>query len=350
MALLAVLLCHGVPTDSLFAFVRHFGPQGVRICFGLSGFLIGSLLLREQQTKGGIDLVGFYFRRAFRILPPLYLMLGVIVTLGAIGILAPMPRAEWWADTLFLQSYVGKFPGRTEYTVHLWSLAVEQHFYLLFPVLLGALGRRRFFWLLVTLLAVAPLWREVDDHFVHLGQFFPGIFPRYRTDRCFDFLLWGVALAYALQSARARDLLTRFLSTPMLCLIALLFAVLGWKQPPHTLALEGIGVALMLAGTVLRPTAWPARLLELAPLRLLGRISYGFYLWQQLFFVSSFRAPAWPQSFPVNFLMCLGLATGSHLLIEVRLVELGKRLLTARQRLEVRPALLGISRASPSVR
>jgi hypothetical protein len=132
LAIIFVMLSH-VGLERLFP-----GQFGVTLFFFLSGYLITTLLRRELERTGRIDLGGFYLRRAVRILPPLYITILFVLSLNAAGAIPPM---KLWAvpfDLVFLSNY---FPF-SSIPIGLWSLAVEEHFYLGFPLLFLLLGRR----------------------------------------------------------------------------------------------------------------------------------------------------------------------------------------------------------------
>ncbi|MBV8072845.1 MAG: acyltransferase, partial [Acidobacteriaceae bacterium] len=118
---------------SSWAYLLRFGHIGVALFFGISGFLITTLLLREEARNGRISLSKFYIRRCFRILPAYYALLGSITILGLIT-----SRAELMSSLCFVRNYIHEGAGGGSYvTGHLWSLAVEEHFYLLWPGLLA---------------------------------------------------------------------------------------------------------------------------------------------------------------------------------------------------------------------
>src|SRR5207248_5891757 len=104
--------------------------------FAISGYLICTRLLVEEETTGSISLRSFYIRRVFRILPPAYVYLAVVAGLSAAGMIAAA-----WTDiasaALFYSNYI---EPRSWFTGHFWSLAMEEHFYLLWPPLLLLLG------------------------------------------------------------------------------------------------------------------------------------------------------------------------------------------------------------------
>lgn len=154
------------PLDGLRAiaigivFLGHSGTGGaglgVTVFFFLSGYLITSLLRAEMAQKRTIDLTAFYLRRTLRIMPPLYLTLLAVFLTWRLGLI-DYPVDVWAipSQIFFLQNYAGLWGHDHGLPVtNLWSLAVEEHFYLVFPlVYMTVLGRmapaRAAFWCLV---------------------------------------------------------------------------------------------------------------------------------------------------------------------------------------------------------
>jgi peptidoglycan/LPS O-acetylase OafA/YrhL len=123
----------------------RIGWLGVDLFFVLSGFLIGGLLLSEYAKHGKIDVTRFYVRRGLKIYPPYLVFLAYLILVPCVKALSKGGDAlavfatEWgryWPNFLFLQNYVGQNPAG-----HTWTLAVEEHFYLLLPLLLWFLAR-----------------------------------------------------------------------------------------------------------------------------------------------------------------------------------------------------------------
>src|SRR5262249_19081408 len=133
------------------------GTFGVRVFFVISGYLITQLLLAEQAKTGAISLKGFYLRRAFRIFPASYTYVGLILIFNAVGWVALMP----WDPTCALTYTVNYPPARAWPLGHLWSLSVEEQFYLGWPALLLLLGATRAPLLAAAVLAIAPAARVV---------------------------------------------------------------------------------------------------------------------------------------------------------------------------------------------
>jgi peptidoglycan/LPS O-acetylase OafA/YrhL len=160
LAIGLVLFSHRVIFDE-FTYLRPIGINagyaGVVVFFALSGFLITMLLLREELQTGRISLPLFYVRRALRLFPALWVYLFVV---GAVCLAGALPHHPWYSLVSSLM-YVRNLVGRGHETDHLWSLSIEEPFYLLWPLALIALPRRnlaRFFLALGGLVTVT-VWR-----------------------------------------------------------------------------------------------------------------------------------------------------------------------------------------------
>jgi peptidoglycan/LPS O-acetylase OafA/YrhL len=301
------------------------GGIGVSIFFGLSGFLICSRLLEEHASTGGISLRGFYVRRAFRIFPAAWTYLAGLAVLTAVGALAVQP-SEFLGSVFFFRNY---YPATDRwYTEHFWSLAVEEHFYLLFPALLALCGTGRARWVVPLLALAVAAWRALDNRFKWLSDALPHAYPYFRTDFRLDSLLWGcwTAMLVARYHERLRGRL--ILAIGLVSAAVVIGSTSNVIQVP-TAVLVAL-IPWMLAATVLRPRGVVGRVLELPPVRWIGRLSYSLYLWQQLFFVgwTYNLAPAmypW-QDFPWNVLALVSCASASYYLLERPLMRFGHRL------------------------
>jgi peptidoglycan/LPS O-acetylase OafA/YrhL len=317
------MVCHGVS-----ARWAERGAVGVNIFFGISGFLICSRLLEEWRRSGRISLAGFYIRRTFRILPPYMTYLAVLAALAGLGVLA-VNRWEWLSCLLFFRNYVtAPAPGAWWYTGHFWSLAVEEHFYLLWPTLLLLWGPRRARWGAAGLATAVAAWRTVDAHFHISARLVPGINFFMRTDTSLDGLFWGCWLALILEVPAWRERLARALSGAGWSAVVAAFLACVLFHFPLNLAGQAALIPLMLAGTVLRPDRLAGRLLESAPLRWVGRMSYSLYIWQQMFLVHEHSVPrlAWLQVWPWNVAAVFACAAASFYLIERPMIRWGHAL------------------------
>jgi len=299
--------------------VTRFGAFGVDVFFGLSGLLITKLLLDEFGRTGAFDLRGFYIRRAFRILPPYLMFLAVITAAG-------MWRSGWEVASclLFFRNYVpdALAGGATQ---HLWSLAVEEHFYLLWPGLLAWVGARRSKNLAARLALAVALWRMVQSQFA--ASVFPLIPAHFRTDVRLDALLWGCVVAFILDNADARARLAKQLQFGVWFAMAGLLGLCIVYYSEITSVMVAVLIPMLLAGTTLHPRWALSRALDWAPVTWIGRISYSLYLWQALFLYPGWEHPAhWWQQWPANLPVTVAVAALSYYAIEKPLQRVGRKL------------------------
>jgi peptidoglycan/LPS O-acetylase OafA/YrhL len=266
---------------------RHYfqfpfgGGYGVDLFFVLSGFLITSLLLAEHAEKGSISLRGFYSRRARRLLPALFAMLACYLVIAAAGrdpttdfrgALRAVAAGGFYTANIF-QVYWPDVIGRRG-VGPLWSLALEEQFYLLSPLLLVLALRKRISqrvieWTLLGAIAAVVLERIV---LVLAGSSY--VRMAYSPESRCDGLLAGVLLAFLLR--RPRALPPRAILAALLGLTAVVVAC-----PPQEIGgpiIDVVGVVL-IATAVTDPGGYFARSLSWRPLKGLGQISYSLYLW-----------------------------------------------------------------------
>jgi peptidoglycan/LPS O-acetylase OafA/YrhL len=325
--------------------LQAFGDRGVQLFFAISGILICSRLLEEQRLHGNISLTGFYIRRVFRIQPAAFIFLVAIGILAAIGMIHPTLPASLSALFCYRNFYAAAqlVPSPDDrYTAHFWSLAVEEHFYLLLPALL-VFGRKRVVPLLTTLSVLFFIWPPIARH---LGLA-PSELSYWRTDMSLRNLLFPALLAILLMRPSFRSWMTRVSSYNLLIVLtiaAILVSqiVLGGHLGGEIIC---IGFPLMVISTMLHPSRWLGRFLESSPLVFLGRISYSLYLWQQLFFIErqDYSALRFVQNLPLNLIAVLICAVASYYFIEKPLMRLGHRL--APPATPGRPDLIGSSAA-----
>ena len=317
VAIAAVLCCHaGWPT----ATIAPYGAMGVSLFFALSGFLITRRLMDEDR----IDLADFFQRRAFRILPPIAVYLSALAVLGLYLRVIPVDGAQLLASLFFYRNYLNAQAGHGWYTGHFWSLAVEEHFYLIWPVLLSIAGFRRARWVAPLLVLTVAVWRALDLHYGWIGHWDPALAGSIgRTDYRLDTLLLGCALALIWDDARVKALAR--CGGARLAIGAAIAAVCCqvWT-PPAYLTIVAALMVLVPASTVAQPRSWLGRILEWPPLAWVGRMSYSLYIWQQLFLSPSPR-DAW-QKTPWNLAAAFACAAASYYLIERPAIAYGRRL------------------------
>jgi peptidoglycan/LPS O-acetylase OafA/YrhL len=328
VAIIGVICCHLEP---LFPYsigkAMLLGGWGVQLFFALSGFLITSRLLDEYDQTGGIRWGDFYIRRAFRILPPAFFYLAVVAVLGLGLHLIPLQPRSIFSVIFFYRNYLS---GEDWYTGHFWSLAVEEHFYLMWPAILCIVGIARGRRTAVTLVFLAILWHVADSHFDWIGHFWPLLRTEtHRTDYNLDVLFLSAALAFLWRSERARATLQKFVRGYWaLGIFALQLLFLATKT-----SFQYTGVELLMAPlplvTVADPRGWLSRILETRLLGWIGRLSYSLYLWQQLTLRLTFLPKVF-QRLPLNCVLAFLTAAFSYYLIERRFIQMGARLIRRR--------------------
>jgi peptidoglycan/LPS O-acetylase OafA/YrhL len=262
------------------------GGLGVTIFFVLSGFLITTLMRGEFAESGTVSFRAFYLRRFLRLIPPLLVVTCISVAASLIaGIGSPFTPGGLASVLLYFSNYFQIFHGASSQPPGLgvtWSLAVEEHYYLLYPPLAVALLRLGRPAVSATILAVICAlvlgWRcwlmSHGGSTEYLGI---------ATDTRVDAILIGCVLAMLRnpwiephRSSRGADL-----TLAGLC-IALLVATLLWRSEffrfTWRYTLQSTAIAGLLYLAVARAKSWPWRWLNAAPLVYLGTVSYTIYL------------------------------------------------------------------------
>jgi peptidoglycan/LPS O-acetylase OafA/YrhL len=295
--------------------LTRFGACGVDIFFGLSGFLITTLLLQEHRQTGSISLRSFYIRRAFRILPPYFALLAAISIAGLWR-----SGQELAGCLLMFRNYVpDELVGRA--TQHLWSLAVEEHFYLIWPGLLVLFGPGRGKALAGWFAAAIGGWKIIEQHW-NLGAFL----------HCF--------IAFVLSDTRGRERFRREVSfAPWIGILILAVTFFATYNPLTSIG-AAISIPVLLAGTALNPQWGISQILNLRVVRWIGRISYSLYLWQELFLVPGWEYPhhIWLR-WPYNLFATILTASASYYLLERPLLKIGRKL-AARESTGIRNPIL----------
>jgi peptidoglycan/LPS O-acetylase OafA/YrhL len=273
------------------------GILGVDIFFVLSGFLITTLLLQERDRNGGISFRDFYVRRARRLLPALTALLAVALVAATAS--AVRNHDEWrFYRELLTTAYAYGFVTNIAVVWasssvafgmgHLWSLATEDQFYLLWPFILAVVARFRSSWALsiLCLMLTGELAREIQLYHAGASSTRIGIAPDTRSAG----IVVGCALAVLLKTrARSAIVETCRLCAPVAALA--LVWTLGAQLTDRDKFVGGTTVvavvtAVLLAG-VLDARSTVGKLLSLSPIVYLGRISYSLYLWHYPIFYSA---------------------------------------------------------------
>jgi peptidoglycan/LPS O-acetylase OafA/YrhL len=323
IAILLVLTDHAGELfhSSLIHKATRVGATGVGIFFALSGFLITSLLISEKTKTGRVLLSRFYVRRIFRIVPSVLVFLLTLIGLSYCGLLQ-VTALQLGSSLLLFRNYLHSDWGAGWYTAHFWSLMVEEHFYLIWP-LVYTFTKANIKALVGLALAVA-VWRAFSFHF-HL---LPGPWAPGRTDVRIDALLWGCILAVACSRPEWRVKLKRLLSGWMIVILVLIDIISNLGSGQHNYSFyEPIILAALVVWPILYSTSALRKLLDLRLLTFIGKVSYSLYIWQQLWMLFPGSPMLFPrlQVFPVNVLMALCFGIASYYLVEKPCIELGRR-------------------------
>jgi peptidoglycan/LPS O-acetylase OafA/YrhL len=317
---IALVLAFHIPAlpvrpGSLLGFVPVFqrmGWSGVDLFFVLSGFLIGGVLLDARESTNYFQV--FYARRFFRIVP-LYAVLLLVV--GGSWLVWPSAKVlgigrtgisllPWVTYLLLLQNFAMTLYG-TWGIIPLavtWSLAVEEQFYLTLPLFIRSLSRRALFRVALGGIALAPLLRALCHHLSPQNYFSWFTLLPCRGDT----LLLGVLAALLLRHSPYRAFLQARRRSLVLLLLVLLMGVASlalWAYDFHTsftmlsagMSVLAVFYATLLLYTVLFPSGWLGAGLRWRPLRTLGTVAYGVYLFHNLilqFFFNKFLSRRLP--------------------------------------------------------
>lgn len=297
------------------------GALGVRVFFVLSGFLITGLILREMDRKGTVSLRAFYIRRFFRIFPAYYTYLCLTVAAAALGweVLRP-------GDLVHAVTYTENYHVAHSWAVaHAWSLSVEEQFYLLWPVLLYCVGRKRGLIGAAAVVCIAPLVRLAEwygPHMLHVNVGFT-------FETVADALAVGALLAGWRERLSAMPWYRTLMSPKGAAAVAAVVLLIAAQDRPRLQALVGVtlmnvGIALLIDYFVRVPTGVMGRLLNTRVMRWIGVLSYSIYLWQQPWLDATRRGLA--TSFPVNVVLTMCCAAASYYLIETPALAYRRRL------------------------
>jgi len=335
------------------------GYLGVDLFFVLSGFLITTLLLEEWVHTSRIDLVAFWGRRARRLLPALFLVVVALALYlicnalwggpGANGLIdlsglrgdaiATLLYVNNWHLVFAHQSYFAQFSTPSPLQ-HTWSLAIEEQFYLVWPLVLLVLlkyGRRG--WRGVGATVTVAL--GVGSSVLMAALFHPGVDPSriyYGTDtRLFD-LMAGATVAFLAAARRQPDAQARrtlhWVGPAAAVVLGVFWVRAGTSGGlPTNFMFEGgfllcaALAALVVADARLIEPGWFARGLAWRPLHFVGTISYGIYLWHWPVIVYLNGARTGLSTWPLNLLrivVTLAVSTASYYLVErpIRLAHL----------------------------
>jgi peptidoglycan/LPS O-acetylase OafA/YrhL len=327
-----VVFCHSHLVHWAGDLGRAGGIAGVRFFFVISGFLITWLLLREEATTGRISLRNFYVRRILRIFPVYYTFLMVCWLLEAFGVANNMTNtSQWWLNVFFLANY-GSCEGPTGV---LWSLGVEEQFYLLWPLFFVGvcLFRRKVisFAILLATMVIAPVLRGLT---IVMGMDGTDILShRFTFLHHMDMLaigclgallIWHYPRVLAYAGAKWKLFVPIGLISLFLPYAARDIQGLG-IETVFGPTLQAIGFLCLMLTSVSNPNLALFKPLQWAPVVWLGTISYSLYLWHAVFLTGQYFGDG------DNFLVIFGLPISvlvaglSYHFLELPIVGLRRR-------------------------
>ena len=296
---------------------------GVNIFFVISGYLITTLLMKEKELTQSVSLKQFYIRRTLRIFPAYYFLLAVYALLQLCNVLHFAPLS--WLTSLTYTKYFYKSDWETG---HLWSLSVEEHFYLLWPLLFKTFKKYNF---LYAVIVIVPVFRLIANHYNISWMDSLSIFQRG------DAIVFGCLLALHYQKIthwvnRLVSINRLFILLPLVLLIIVYLAGLPFVKPTvinglitafgNTYGtLANIAIVMIIVISI-NSRNWWYKFLNIPAMNFIGKISYSLYLWQQLFFSTSLGIFS---MFPLNFIAIVCMALFSYYLVELPFLKIKRR-------------------------
>lgn len=318
LAILLVLVGHSVAfqTDSPHLAWTRLGEWGVDLFFAISGFIITLLLLREWNHSGTISLPNFYLRRALRILPPYAAFLGFVF----LGEWLRGPHLESFERFGLLTMTLNLFLIKSHYAGHIWSLSLEEQFYLLWPGILWCLGPRRGLYAALVVVLIVPAMRYLVQYYV------PGSLVYNSTPTRLDGIMTGCIVALlATGMAGPRLKAVGSIGSLLVLLVGALFVLFrNWCEEQSDSYLyyhsgSAIAMATILWFVVSAEGGWVAWFFQQRWITTFGLLSYSLYLWQQPFLYR--RSNAWWTTFPWNLAIIFAIASISYYCLEKPLLR-----------------------------
>jgi peptidoglycan/LPS O-acetylase OafA/YrhL len=301
--------------------IGDYAHLGVVVFFVISGFLITTLLLAEERIHGRVSLKLFYARRSLRIFPAAFAYLAVVGMLWTGGVIH-LKTSDMMCAITYTMNYL---PERSWQVGHLWSLSVEEQFYLVWPFAFAHLRPRNRVGTLAGVLLVAVLARLAARLFLE-GTAYRNLemFPMVA-----DSLAAGCLLGIARGWLESQSWYLRLLRPLPSILIFLCVLVLN-RYGAYTIdgvlgsTLINLGLAMLIHRCVLYSKGGFSQFLQRKPVAFVGVLSYSLYLWQQLFL--NRNSGTWTNAFPQNLVFAVVAAAASYFLLEKPLMRFRTRL------------------------
>ena len=287
ISIMMVLLSHLVGTKNFevspwISRLANMGSLGVKIFFVISGYLITTLLIAEYKKTGTISLLKFYFNRTFRIFPAFYMFVAVVSIVSLAGYISLND-----GDLLHAITYTTNYHHNRAWDLgHIWSLAVEEQFYLIWPAIFLFFGLRGAFVASFAYLLIGPIVRVLTWHYlpqdrVGIGESFQTVADSIATGCVLAFIrIWldGIASYIRLQKSKIT----------IIIIFAIIFLLNYLKGYPSVMLPVGetvlnISIALVIDWCLRNEESLLVKLLNNRQLVFIGVLSYSLYLWQQPF-------------------------------------------------------------------
>lgn len=307
------------------------GFLGVDIFFVLSGFLITSILQRDMEAKQTGMFRNFYIRRALRLLPALYVLLfASLLVAWWEGFPMDIQWRTTWHALLYLNNWnvQWNFMATQDDLGHLWSLAIEEQFYLVWPAVMYAMFKLRFNrFAIITSISVCILlvaWHRREMWYDGVSW----LFLYLRTDTRVDSLLMGALFAILYRHFDVGSKLLNWAAT--LCFFGIVY--IKYNPGDSFIFIGGFTLIAFLTGVVVLGAAdgswWGNRFVTNRTLRLMGKVSYGLYLWHAFIFrILGRHVTSGPQSLRValGLILAVAFTAASWVLVERPFLKLKDR-------------------------
>jgi len=295
------------------------GGLGVNVFFVLSGYLITFLLLKEEAKNETISLGGFYKRRFIRILP-IYFTLLIVFALFQIFGLFNFESCAWLTSLTFTKNYgCGSWIDG-----HLWSLSVEEQFYIFWPIVFKFCGKSLRKYFAFALLMLCPILRVYYYKHNQLGAY------NFSFQSNADCLMWGCIGAMYLKEIinYIKNINQKFLRIGIVLIILLVWQLqnlllLGWLTVPFFKTVISICSVLAFISFTNFKEGVSFNILNTRILNYIGILSYSIYVWQQIFFAPEVGIFHF---FPVNFISIFIVAFLSYNLVEKPFLKLKNKI------------------------
>jgi len=303
----------------------NLANSGVQLFFVISGFLIGGLLLKEKVETGSINIKKFYLRRIIRICPAFFVYILVIILLKCVHV-AHANNKDILVSSLFIADFGNV--GRSWLVGHSWSLAVEQQFYLFWPLVFIFLPRKYIF-----LFAIVILY----DLCYYVVRFYPLLFLFRGLFLSLPPVIFGILLSIALFKNWLKKI-HHILMHPawafsliigIVIYFPRLYTPARFLRIPYDYIFSSLFLTAFLYYAIHCNIKNPVyKILNNRIVVYLGLLSYSIYLWQQIFFAPAYNFTVYPSwtIFPLNIILAVATAFLSYNLIEKPFLRLKAQL------------------------